>query len=366
MRHCKHSQWLSLSSKDHEITLDVADRAKILLDYLPDPDVQRPSLLVLIGNSAKARALRELVSINGPKSDGRRAHGEIHLHIDASTTFSNRPVLIADGDLPIRGRIKPQVASAKCHETTSRVLPRRQDNAPAMNLRESVDHMYFRLLSPFTDVFCFFAVDLKGLRPIACRLASWMDRGQPSTLPKTTRPHLVVVVETNSSKPRYEATALRTLKQILRRRTRRDIFEQFADVHVVALLPHDDVSNEARHRRLKEYLLNVSDQVRWARSNTNTLFSARHFAAFFQYACTHITTTLEEPFDFIRTSRLENAVATDLKEHLSNFLLNITTPESLKRFAIPIIASSILLDNYPPGMHCKFCVRLGGRRLINL
>jgi hypothetical protein len=159
-------------SKDYEITFNVADQAKILLDYLLDLDVQRPSLLVLIGNSTKARALRELVSINRLKSNSRRAYSKIHLYIDASTTFSNRLVLIANSNFSICSRIKLQVASTKYYKTTSRVLLQRQDNALAMNLCESVNYMYFRLLLLFIDIFYFFAIDLKGLRPIVYRLAS--------------------------------------------------------------------------------------------------------------------------------------------------------------------------------------------------
>jgi hypothetical protein len=353
MRYCKHSRWLGLSVKDHDITLEISDRAQTILGDLPNPDVQKPSLFVLIGNGAKARALKELVSINQPKFNGRRAHGEIHLHIDASSTFGDRPVLFADGDLPIRGKPKRPLSSEKCHETTNRVLPRLRDNLPGPSLRESVDNVYFRLLSPFTDVFCFFAVDLGGLRPIVCRIASWLDKGQPSTLPKSTRPQLVIVIETNGSKPQDESATLKVFQQMMRKETRRDISEQFADVCILGLLSRDAISNEARHRRLKEYLLNASDQVRLAKINSRTLFSARHFAAFFQYACAHMARTPREPFDFIHASRIENMPAVDLNEHLSNFLLNIKSPESLKQFAIPVIASSVLLDSYPPDMHRK-------------
>lgn len=221
---------------------------------------------MLIGNSAKARALKQLVSVNEPKFNGRRAYGKIHLHIDAASTFGDRPVLLADGDLPIRGRLKKSMPLEKCYKTATNVLPRLRDNLPIIKgLQEHVDNVYFRLLSPFTDVFCFFAVDLGGLRPIASCLAYWLDKGHPSTLPKATRPQILIVIDANGSKSWEESAALRILRQMIRTTTRRDLSEQFAGVHILGLLSQNDVSNEARHRRLKECLLNASDQVRGAR-----------------------------------------------------------------------------------------------------
>jgi hypothetical protein len=68
---------------------------------LQDPDTQQPSLFVLIGNISKSLALQELFGIKKAwkfRSNGYA--GEIHLHLDPSSIFNSRPILIADGDLP--------------------------------------------------------------------------------------------------------------------------------------------------------------------------------------------------------------------------------------------------------------------------
>ena len=62
-------------------------------------------------------------------------------------------------------------------------------------LPESANNIYFRLLSPFTDVFCFFANDIRQFRPIVQRLALWLDLGQLSTLSKSTRPKVLIVTK---------------------------------------------------------------------------------------------------------------------------------------------------------------------------
>jgi hypothetical protein len=374
MRYCKHTQWLSLATNDGDVFLQSTDRLHTLLEDLPDPDEQCPSLLVFIGNKSKALAIKELAKTFSPPPrygrdpscqsqhddessarghanvNGRRAQGEIHLHIHAPSAFSSRPILLAEGDLPILNKPRSALAAEKCHETSSRQLNTRTLTTPTLS--ESADKIYFRLLSPFTDVFCLFADDVGKFRPIVQRLALWLDLGQPSTLPRSTRPKVLIVTERGKDVQGDDESDLRVFKQMLSEETTMDVSEQFSDIRLLSLPTRKrDLSNKARHRELFEHLLNFSDQVREARISTQTLFSAHHFAAFFHHALNHMAATSVEPFNFISTSRIGNAVARNLKEHLVDFLHNIKTPRKLLEFAIPVIASSILLDSHPPDMH---------------
>ena len=381
MRYCKHTQWLGLAMSDGDVFLQNTDRLHTLLEDLPDPDEQSPSLLVFIGNKSKAMAIKELANTFSPpprygrdpscqsqhddesssrgqtKLNGRRAHGEIHLHIHPPSAFSSRPVLLAEGDLPSLDKPRRALATEKCHETASRQLNSMTLITPTLS--ESADKIYFRLLSPFTDVFCFFADDVGKFRPVVQRLALWLDLGQPSTLPKSTRPKVLIVTERGEDAPGDDESDLRDFKRMLSEETTMDVSEQFSDIRLLSLAAREkNLSNKARHRELFEHLLNFSDQVREARVSTQTLFSARHFAAFFRYALNHVAVTSVEPFNFISASRIENPVASNLRDHLINFLHNIKTPQKLLGFAIPVIASSLLLDSHPPDMHCGLVIIL--------
>ena len=376
MRYCKHTQWLGLAMSDGDVFLQSTDRLHTLLEDLPDPDEQSPSLLVFIGNKSKALAIKELAKTFSPpprygldpscqsqhddessstsqtKLNGRRAHGEIHLHIHAPSTFSSRPILLAEGDLPSLDKSRRALATEKCHETASRQLNSRTLITPSLS--ESADKIYFRLLSPFTDVFCFFADDVGKFKPIVYRLARWLDLGQPSSLPKSTRPKVLIVTEREEDIPGDDESDLVVFKRMLGEETTMDVSEQFSDIRLLSLPARKkNLSNKARHRELFEHLLNFSDQVREARISTETLFSAHHFAAFFHYALNHVAATSLEPFNFISASRIENPVASNSQHHLVDFLHNVKSPQKLLKFAIPIIASSFLLDSHPPDMHCK-------------
>ena len=108
MKRCDHSHWLSFATYGNDTTLLESERLRTLTHQMQDPDTQQPSLLVLIGNASKSLALRELFGIK--KTGSKRNADEIHLHLDPSTIFHSRPILLADSHLPqraLRGRVFP-------------------------------------------------------------------------------------------------------------------------------------------------------------------------------------------------------------------------------------------------------------------
>jgi hypothetical protein len=352
MKRCDHSHWLSFGSSGNDTCLLESDRLQTLTHQIQDPETQRPSLIVLIGNASKSQALRKLFGIKkGRKFRSKRNADEIHLHLDPSTIFHSRPILLADSDLP-QQNLKRRVPTAdKCHETIRRTLPRIGGGLSYSAPDGNTDTIYSHLLLPFADVFCFFSADVDGFRQIARHVAGWLEKAQPSTLPRSTFPRVIIVTEKMSPGAEREKEARKAFLWLLREETTRDLSEQISDIHIVALLPDRRVSPEARYRRLKERILNASDEVRSNREDTRTLFSATHFTALFKYACDHFSQASEEPFDFIKASRKQNPVAEDLTEHLFIFLKHIKSAKELTEFAVPIIASSILLDHYPPDTH---------------
>ncbi|KAH8800879.1 acyl transferase/acyl hydrolase/lysophospholipase [Xylogone sp. PMI_703] len=351
MRYCKHTQWLGLAS-DGDVFLQNTDRLYTLLEDLPDPDKQCPSLLVFIGSKSKGMAIKELAKSFSPppRYCNSSPSGEVHLHIHPPSSFSNRPVLLAEGNLPYHDKYGATLTVEDCHELERRKL--NSINTVTPTLSGSSDRIYSRLLLPFAEVICFFADDVGGFKPIVQHLGLWLDLGPSSTLPKTTLPKLLIITE-----PRYRTVGdddsdLITFTKMLREETTININEHFSDIRLLSLSPQkENLSNKARHRKLFESLLNYSDQVREAKISTRTLFCARHVAAFFSYALNHVATSQVEPFNFIKASRIEIPVVKTLKDHLVDFLQNIKTPSKLLQFGIPILTSSLLLDSYPPDMH---------------
>jgi hypothetical protein len=343
MKTCDHTYWLSLCTKGGETGLLQADRPQALIKQLADPDIQQPSLFVLIGTAEKSTALQAIFSLKRTRKFAfKRNRGEIHLHLDPSSAFSDRPILIAEGDITVRKIDLKATETKKCHETIFRPFQRPFDAE-----RAAID-VYGHFLSPFTDVFCFFSADVGGYGQISCLLARWLETDIHTT---TVLPSVIIVDETDSPHPQHERDAKENFLQLLRNETAQDPFQFILKIDVVAVLPKGKVSNVARYRPLKERLMESSDKTRQLRTDTLLLFSATHFSAFLGTSSSHFIKTAKS-FDFVQASRVHNVVAPDLDEHISRFLEKVT-PGTLTAFAAPYLASSFLLDNYPPETHSE-------------
>lgn len=131
-------------------------RLHILVTQVSNPDHQHPSLVVLVGNAAKTQALREIFPATKNRKFGlRRRHGKVHLHLDSSSAFYERPLLFAEVDFPERNARTQVEPDEKSHETIRRILTRVRDGVPGLCQSVVADNLYLRLLCPFADVFLF-------------------------------------------------------------------------------------------------------------------------------------------------------------------------------------------------------------------
>ncbi|GKT61251.1 hypothetical protein ColTof3_08590 [Colletotrichum tofieldiae] len=348
MTRCKHTGWLRVSTKDQAYVIESSDRAQRLLDSLPRPDSQYPSTLVLIGNATKRVAMQRLgVDITRPNTT--RGHGEIHLSLAPVGASGGRPTLIADADIPPHKRLGRPRKSTLCHELATRSISTAHSASIPSTAVASGDHVYNRMLFPFADVVCLFADDVGGVEVVAQRLASWLTLETPST--SSVRPWLVVV--TNGGE---ESSARNQLLQAVRKRTNVHASERFHGVRVISLA---DTSPKSLRRRLHSLrwdilsneLSYMAETKRVERVLASCLFSATHLAGLLRHATAQLGDADAPPLNFLAVSRLDNPVAADLQAHLARFLTHCDSVDTLKRFAVPVIASSFLLDHYPPGMH---------------
>jgi hypothetical protein len=96
---------------------------------------------VLIGGAGKSVALRELFGLRKTRrSTIKRSIGEVYLHLDLSRIFYERPVLIAEGGLPLK-TLRGKISFDKCYEITKRAI--RSLNEDSKRIAEA---MYFKFL----------------------------------------------------------------------------------------------------------------------------------------------------------------------------------------------------------------------------
>lgn len=324
--------------------LQKSNRLARIIDQLPKQDELNPSLCVFVGNKIKSRAIRHGFGIRQARLfRNRRRSGELHLNADPSTVYSERPVLVADGTV---GEPPERLCTAKdkCHIVDNITLA--QSSSTSLTLSN-----VYGVLSPFTDVYCLFATDIGGFRQVACVVAAWLQQ-TPFICPVALLPQLMVVTDKIPSGKGSEDEARRALLSLIAEETKIDVFAQFSALNVVSL-PRQGLTSAAQFSLLKSRVIQASNEVRCRRESCRMLFSAVHFNAFLDLACDHFSKDFSVPFNFIRASRTDNPIAEDLAEHLTNFLRLVQSPNALLKYAIPMIASSLLLDSYPPDAHGK-------------
>ncbi len=84
------------------------------------------------------------------------------------------------------------------------------------------------------------------------------------------------------------------------------------------------------------------------------LYSAVHLNKFFHMAVSQTAASILRPFNFVTASRLGNEVSLDHADHLLSFyrlrMDHGLSYDTIGRF----VASTILLDAYPPKIHREY------------
>lgn len=316
--------------------LEASDRPRQLLKDFRNVD-DSTGVVVLLGNQTKTIAN---FKPRNSHIDRRKSNGEYHLYV--SYLRNGKPIIIGDGDIPSHNRLPRLCNVQSCHETVDRVLIEEESSVKTV---EASDIVYHRLISPFADVVCIFVEDVGGIDSTIQRLKAWTCNGQPSTL--FVRPALILVV-TRGKKAEMENALNAT-----------SLGDHFQRIRVVTVclrtrkLRSRNVKTKPKQCiPLRKEILRSLDIVQQDRLMTGILFSARHTVEFLFTASQNAIWSSWEPFDFIKRSRSDNPVSAEFSSHLAEFFRHFDD-KTLKQFALPHVASSIILDQYPPGMHCK-------------
>ena len=331
---CKHTNWLEIatgSHNKHTFRNFKCLQALIDADFFSDPTTQTPSMLTFIGGRFKNGHLRGLVS-KASLAASKSSHVLCNLHIARSTAKTQNPVLIADCLRPGMRQDCYQTDST-CHKATSKLLS--STAGPVI----TSSSMFSRILCPFSDILCIFSADYGGFDSIIDFLEIWMLTGsQSSTL--SHRPQLVIITESKDSRPQWDPEATQTLRQLIGRSFNEASLSSF-------FLSVEVLSVPTGYQNLMRFLQPRLEIMQALRKKTHCLFTLFHFHAFFDAACLNWVQNPDTPFDFINATRLAYPVPLNFPEHFDRVfsLLGVS--------ALPLIASSMVLDSSPPGMHRK-------------
>lgn len=351
MSSCKHTDWLRLWQNGSRAGLEITDRPRRLLGDIRDAENQAPSFLVLIGNRSKQLALTRL-RIGNARLCSRRGHGDFHLFLSSAREFKDRTLVIADGDIPFHHRLPIACRVPRCHEISGSEL------APATiqrDVADMADNVLHRSLLPFADVVLLFTQDVGGIESSMRRVNTWLRKGAAACSPAAPRLVLVVAKEEQSH-------ALSAIKESMHMMDSRP--SCFADISVLCM--PDGAARPTRQSCgavanwdiFRHKLFTSLELSRQSRERSALLFSARHFADLLQYGASGIAESPWVTLDFVKASRRHNEVSPRLTAHLLTLIKQFSSRERVKAIVVPLVASSFVLDQYPPGMHGRFAAVL--------
>lgn len=127
-----------------------------------------------------------------------------------------------------------------------------------------------------------------------------------------------------------------------------------SDVLTIDLRKLHILSPDARFLDLHAEITRDREIVRNLRDRSNLLFTATYIEALFRKAIEHLTREPNRPFNSIKAAREGNDVAPNASRHLESFIKLVTNSgKTVSEIAI-CIASALIMDAYPNGMHSKF------------
>jgi hypothetical protein len=324
------------SERTGEIILEDTGRFWRIIQELPDQAIQTPQLALFIGTNAKDLALKHIFPQNNIGRRGER--GNINLRLETGSINHDAPLLFVDSSPFIKN--PTERSHVLCHETISYTARWRSDHYAV------IDVLYARLLFLFSDVICVFADDFSSIAAFLLRLMTWAEIGSAMAFLPELRPRLLIVVSeegTFSGSPYEElCNGLQSCWM--------QLSNTFSAVKVFRLAG-SDLSPMARHQRLQLEIRSQIEEMFDLRQKNHMLLSALHTASLFAMALEHTARSISQDFNFITASRIHNEVGSDYLGHLQALIGLSQSYKTEYNSVASLIASTIIMDAYPPRMH---------------
>jgi hypothetical protein len=364
------SIWIDFGVHGYDVVLHEHQRPYHALRMLPFPDVQEPQMISFIGQDTKTRIARDAFNLGIAPG-----HKNILLNKLPGRKKAQCPIFIADSGIYHLSYLHKTVSKADAHQ---HVIHWHQDVPQAVAPTTLAELLHTRILIPFSTVVCIFADDFDGLDKVAKLLASWLSaRDQKRESSSSTMARIFVLTEWHDPGNTFDETlalinfmkSIRTQVGLLNEGLglfgahyirNNDILSlitvQLGDIKVMPIPKSSEANTSAMLGKLRARILHESDEVHSARKSSRVAFSARHLEALLHLACAHFAKTTESPFNFIRASRIANPLSQELPTHVSEFLEKVPA-QLITVFFVPVIASALSLDAFPPGAYSKYFLK---------
>ncbi|CAG8165989.1 unnamed protein product, partial [Penicillium nalgiovense] len=327
--------WLDLVKENEVWDLVDTNRLDQLVQELPNPKYQYPSLLYFSGNPNRKKALRALFPYNNITRKGPA--GLIRLHLSTKTAHTQNPILFAESGLCLEqslGDSKWLKHSTTKHQTFS--IAGADETLTPARLQQEVKR---QLVLPWTQILCLFldsVPDIQAATNFLQRPRRQLTIGN-HVVPAPTQ---IVIVLTNGQH------ATKAFAQECARLQKLDI----GTVTILDLRPRHGLSDSVVFQPLQTLIVKQLSIVQAEQISNCRRFSASHLSAFWSTGVqTHEWLLHAPPFDLLERARrdyVRNKTMDDCLREVMQTCIGYS-----KEDFDDLVASSFLMDAYPPQMH---------------
>ena len=351
-----HTPWLSLEHNTK--TSSTIREFKQALPNLRLPHDSSPALVLLIGCRAKANILRHWLQSN--TCFLANPHGHMYAWSDR---MLSQDVVYLDFELHTHGKARQLYVKSQAPPKIRSVDWLQSPHGP-LTRRRVGNLIAGRALGPVCCTMCYFASDLGGIRGVAALIAALVKEQPASDLPFECLPRALVVVESASSQLDCTTAKSELLCDLADLMTgsidtadslNQQIEQHFYCIDVLC------VQRRNAHTRTEMVRNRFVDLIRgWraARLSSGLLFRRDHVYELAGKLLSHFCLHPATAFSFASSSRPEGLNLQFFSHHIREAIAIVPAEAWLWHFVCPLLASAILLANYPPDSHCKslrFC-----------
>lgn len=331
--------WLDLTQDAMGRSLVDTGRLDELVQGMSRPAVQYPSLIAFVGNHHRMRALRSLFPQNNVLRRG--SGGIIRLHLSTTTAHTSYPILFAESSLQDLPAVSEGVTPRA--QADVRRYPLDGNGFPTTGVKAS---LLTRLVFPWMHVVCVFVDGLAEWETVKRLLEAPHSRIHAGT--SSTPPRVRVIVVLTKPRAVYKTDPAERLLS-----GRAGTGPDQRSLSVVDLRGRHQLSGPALFAPLQRRIVDELQQSRSERLRLGLLFSAVHQTYLWHQSLPGLLRSAEPQIDCLRLARERLPVSETFGKGVTELLVQsrqLGCPvDDIRSF----IASALLMDAYPPGMHRK-------------
>ncbi|KAF9890703.1 hypothetical protein FE257_005569 [Aspergillus nanangensis] len=339
--------WLDLTHDATGWSLGDTGRMDDIVQSMTHPATQYPSVCSFLGNASRLSALRALFPQNNVTRRGPA--GLVRLHLSTTTASTEHPVWFAEASFAHPPTLDGPFMTPSANRP--RQYPVQQGQwETAIDIR---DHILTRLVFPWTHVACFFVDGESELNTVS----RWLEASQGGihASPSDTPSRMRVILILTSPTATYNANPLEVAGP-----SSDIVEEQWPTITVLDLRDRHQLSPSALYAPLQRLLLNTLQDNRVERIQQGLLFSTVYLKLFstvhlnFMWQkClpSSLLRSAARPIPCLSLARERLPVPTGFENGCTELLREASKIGCPIRDLYPFVASALLMDAYPPGMH---------------